>query len=98
MAAPSLELADQQEFCRLEPCDGGDGALADFEPGRGVVVVAVEIDGPVGQRLLDLGFVPGTRVRVVGRAPLGDPTVYGLRGTRLCLRRTEARRIAVRPD
>jgi Fe2+ transport system protein FeoA len=72
-------------------------ALADFEPGRGVVVVAVEIDGPEAQRLLDLGFVPGTPVRVVGRAPLGDPTVYSLRGIRLCLRQSEARRIAVRP-
>jgi len=50
----------------------------------------------VSRRLLDLGFVPGTRVRVVRRAPLGDPTLYELRGTQLCLRRSEAARVRVR--
>jgi ferrous iron transport protein A len=51
----------------------------------------------VGLRLLDLGFVPGTPVRAVRRAPLGDPTLYELRGTQLCLRRSEAERVIVRP-
>ena len=51
----------------------------------------------VGRRLSDLGFLPGTAVRVVRRAPLGDPTVYELRGYQLCLRRAEASRIKVVP-
>ena len=57
----------------------------------------VDPGSPVSRRLLDLGFVPGTRVRVLRRAPLGDPTVYELRGTQLCLRRSEAARVWVRP-
>jgi ferrous iron transport protein A len=61
------------------------------------VVEHVEPGSPVSRRLLDLGFVPGTRVRVLRRAPLGDPTVYELRGTQLCLRRSEAVRVLVRP-
>jgi ferrous iron transport protein A len=61
------------------------------------VVVDVRGGDPIGQRLLDLGFIPGTEVRVLKRAPLGDPVVYHLRGTRLCLRRSEADRIRVRP-
>jgi ferrous iron transport protein A len=61
------------------------------------VVELVEPGSPVSRRLLDLGFVPGTRVRVLRRAPLGDPTVYELRGTQLCLRRSEAARVLVRP-
>ncbi len=56
------------------------------------------VSAPAGQRLLDLGFVPETRIRVVRRAPLGDPVLYDLRGTRLCLRRSEAAIIRVRPD
>jgi ferrous iron transport protein A len=54
--------------------------------------------GPLGVRLGDLGFVPGSRVEVLRRSPLGDPTLYAVRGTRLCLRRSEARSIRVKPE
>ena len=72
-------------------------SLAELTPGSEAVVTAVDGDGAIGRRLLDLGFVPGTVVRVVRRAPLGDPVEYELRGARLCLRRSEAARIRVRP-
>jgi Fe2+ transport system protein FeoA len=64
--------------------------------GRDVVVVRVDVDGPAGRRLLDLGLLPETPMRVIRRAPLGDPVVYELRGYRLCLRRSEASRVWVR--
>ncbi len=51
--------------------------------------VASGADGQ-GRRLLEVGFVPGTRVRVERRAPLGDPTVFTIRSTRLALRRSGA--------
>jgi Fe2+ transport system protein FeoA len=70
-------------------------SLADLEPGADARVESVEAGTPIGRRLQDLGFVPGTPVRVLRRAPLGDPVEYELRGTRLCLRRSEARRIHV---
>ena len=41
-------------------------------------------------------MLPGTRIRVIRRAPMGDPVVYELRGYRLCLRRTEAAHVFVR--
>jgi ferrous iron transport protein A len=52
----------------------------------------------VSRRLLDLGFTPDTRVQMVRRAPLGDPTSYELRGYRICLRHSEADRVQVRPE
>ena len=70
--------------------------LADLRPGSHAVVEAVDDSTPIGRRLLDLGFVPRTPIAVVRRAPLGDPVVYELRGTRLCLRRQEAERVWVR--
>jgi ferrous iron transport protein A len=70
--------------------------LADLEPGSAARVEAVDGACAIGRRLLDLGFVPGTDIRVVRRAPLGDPVEYELRGYRLCLRRSEALRIQVR--
>ena len=84
-AAPSLP----------EPCPLATATLADLEPGAGARVASVDSAGALGRRLLDLGFVPGTEVRVVRRAPLGDPVEYELRGYRLCLRRSEALRIRV---
>ena len=69
--------------------------LAQLPPGQRAVVRAVDRSSPIGERLLDLGFLPGTPVTAVSRAPLGDPTVYALRGTRFCLRRREAERVAL---
>jgi len=65
---------------------------------RGVpaVIESMATDGPLAQRLADLGFLPGTRVAMIRRAPLGDPAVYEIRGTQLCLRRSEAAGIRVR--
>ena len=72
-------------------------SLAALGPGRVAVILDVDRMSAEGQRLRDLGFVPRTEVRVLTRAPLGDPMVYGLRGTHICLRRTEADRVRVRP-
>ncbi|GIW44245.1 MAG: iron transporter [Candidatus Binatia bacterium] len=49
----------------------------------------------VSRRLLDLGFVPGTRLKIVRRAPLGDPVEIEIRGTRLCFRRNQLRGLRV---
>ncbi|MBO0858383.1 MAG: ferrous iron transport protein A [Chloracidobacterium sp.] len=46
-------------------------------------------------RLLELGFTPGTEVKVVQAAPLGEPLVVMMRGTRLALRKDEAAWIIV---
>jgi ferrous iron transport protein A len=72
-------------------------SLATLEPGSSAVILDVDRASAEGQRLLDLGFVPETEVRVLKRAPLGDPMVYLLRGTHLCLRSSEADRVRVRP-
>ncbi len=50
-----------------------------------------------GRRLASIGFVAGTTVRVERRAPLGDPTVFELRSTRIALRREGAALVAVAP-
>jgi ferrous iron transport protein A len=61
------------------------------------VIESVDATSGIGRRLLDLGFIPSTPVRTLRRAPLGDPASYELRGTRICLRASEALRILVRP-
>jgi Fe2+ transport system protein FeoA len=70
--------------------------LSRLDPGRRAIIARVDPDRALGRRLLDLGFVPGSQVRVVRRAPLGDPVAYEVRGTQLCLRGEDARHIWVR--
>ena len=72
--------------------------LTRLAPGARAVIEAVDGASRIGRRLLDLGFAPHTPVRVVRRPPLGDPTSYELRGTRICLRSSEAARVLVRPS
>jgi len=71
--------------------------LSRLAPGQCAEIRAVDGTSPIGRRLLELGFRPGTQLRVIRRAPLGDPTTYELRGSRFCLRHAEAERIAVTP-
>ncbi len=70
--------------------------LVDLRPGQYAWVETVEAEPEVRERLMELGFVRGTPVEVVGAAPLGGPLEVRIRGTRLSLRREEAQRIRVR--
>lgn len=47
-------------------------------------------------RLADLGLVPGTEVKVIRRAPFGDPIEIEVRGYRLCLRGADLAGLCVR--
>ena len=71
-------------------------SLSTLSPGQEAVIESVDLETPVGRRLLDLGFVKGSVVRVMRNAPLGDPVEYLVRGTRMCLRRSESELIRVR--
>jgi Fe2+ transport system protein FeoA len=42
-----------------------------------------------------MGFVPGTEITVVKRAPLHDPWEYRIKGSHISLRREEAAEILV---
>ena len=53
--------------------------------------------GALRRRLMDLGFVRGSRVSVGMRSPLGNPVAYVVRGTAIALRREQARQIIVTP-
>ena len=56
---------------------------------------AVTASGEMGRRIRDMGLVPGTRIMVVGRAPLVDPVALRMRGFTLSLRNSEADYITV---
>ncbi len=61
-------------------------------------MAAVHGDALLRERLVELGFVPGSPVKVLRRAPLGDPLHVRVRGGAYALRRDEAHRIEVDAD
>lgn len=46
-------------------------------------------------RLREMGLVPGTQVKMVRRAPFGDPIEIQVRGSNLAMRREEAIHIEI---
>jgi ferrous iron transport protein A len=73
--------------------------LGELRRGQAGVIVSVDTDGPVGgfaPRLLEMGFLEGSRVEVVHEAPWGkDPIVVRVRGALIALRRQEANQVRI---
>lgn len=61
---------------------------------RGVVQQVHGVDD-VALRLMEMGLTPGAEIALIGSAPLGDPLELEVRGYRLSVRRSEAKRIEV---
>lgn len=70
--------------------------LTSLTVGESGHVGAITDLGPVGQRLLALGLVPGCPIRFLGKAPLGDPWMIEIPGSVFSLRKTEAALIELR--
>jgi len=85
---------------RARDQSGSVVVLAQLPPGRRATIVgtAPQATSVVASRLRQLGFRPAAYVDVIRRAPLGDPTIYRVQDTELCLRRREARLIVVVPE
>ncbi len=71
--------------------------LSEAAVGTRVRVISTHFPPSLQNRILGLGFVPGSVVEVVREAPLGDPRVYLVRGKMITLRNDEAAMIEVEP-
>lgn len=68
----------------------GGAKLSEVARGATAVVRAVGGHPELRSRLQEMGFTPGSRVRVVARAPFGGPLAFQLRGSMVALRRSDA--------
>ena len=71
--------------------------LSDLNVGESGVLVGLDLPESVQNHLMHMGFVPDALVMVLRRAPAGDPTVYGVDGMEIALRRETAAAICTRP-
>jgi ferrous iron transport protein A len=67
--------------------------LSDAKIGSEGIVESVDLPEEVSHYLAHLGFLPGTEVEVLRRAPAGDPRVYRIDGVEVGLRNETARHI-----
>ena len=71
--------------------------LATLPLRRPATILSVGGERAFRRRLLELGFLPGVQVTVLGIAPMGDPMDLEVRGCRFSVRRSAADVIQVNP-
>lgn len=64
--------------------------LLDLRPGQSACLALVGGDRAFRRRLMEMGFLPGTVVRLVRRVDIADLLELEIRGSRISLRRSEA--------
>jgi len=73
-------------------------SLADLRRGEHGVLEDLDLPEDQALRLMELGFLPGTRITAARSAPGGDPRVYRVDGSEFALRRETAARLKLRRD
>ena len=71
--------------------------LNQLEIGRYATIISVGGEGSLRQHFLDMGMIPGQKVKLMQYAPLGDPMELLINGYSLTLRKAEAALIEIAP-
>lgn len=69
--------------------------LSQLLPGQYGKLVSLDPERSVDQRLMALGLLPGMALKLVRKAPLGDPLAIEFAGQVVSLRLTEAQNILI---
>lgn len=69
--------------------------LSALAPGKVGKVTSVGGKRLVALRLMEMGLIEGTTLRLVRRAPMGDPLELRLRGYALSIRAADAKHVMV---
>ena len=71
-------------------------ALSQLKVGERGILEGLDLPENVQNHLMHMGFVPGSCVHALRRAPAGDPTVYCVDGMEIALRHETAEAINIR--
>ncbi|MDX9798308.1 MAG: ferrous iron transport protein A [Bacteroidales bacterium] len=69
--------------------------LSEMEVGEEARVLKVEKDNDSYRRIIDMGLIRGTKLKVIRKAPMGDPIEFFIKGYNLSLRKKDASIIKV---
>ena len=68
--------------------------LKDGKTGMTLKILKID-ESDLKQRMMTMGLIPGTKVKILRSAPLGDPIAIGVRSYNLALRRVDAEKVQV---
>lgn len=88
-------MLDSRDFASTPSAAPRHATLADLRRGQAAQIVSIRQAGEMGERLLEMGLTPGTRVRLQRIGLGGNPLQVQLRGYALSLRRRQAEQIDV---
>lgn len=71
--------------------------LNELQTGKSARIISVGGTGALRQHFLDMGMIPGTTVKTVKYAPMGDPVEVRINGYELTLRIADAAEIEITP-
>jgi ferrous iron transport protein A len=71
--------------------------LDTLKAGQRARIIDIDDDDAISVRLMEMGLTDGEEIELLGFAPLGDPIEFLVRGYRISLRASEARRVRIEP-
>jgi Fe2+ transport system protein FeoA len=69
--------------------------LSKMNPGDEGLIFLILAKGKIKQRLLEMGFIRGTHLKIERTAPMGDPMELVIRGYHLTIRKEDSQCILV---
>lgn len=70
--------------------------LNEIVKGQMACITQINGEDAISIRLMEMGLIDGEQIQLLGKAPLGDPLEFAIRGYRLSLRLNEAKCVEVK--
>lgn len=70
--------------------------LAELQAGDKAILDRLDLPEEIANRLMELGFLPGSTITATGSAPGGDPRVFRVDGAEIALRLETAAHLHIR--
>ena len=90
-----MQLSGNSALLKAPGAETVSSTLLDLRRGDEAILERIDLPGEDARRLMELGFLPGTRITAGLSAPGGDPRVFQVDGSEIALRRETARRVRV---
>ena len=94
IVAANITVAELKKEVNEEEHSVSLSSLKEDEQAK-IVGISKECRGENRRRLLDLGFVIGTDIRIDMNSPMGNPVAYEVKGTSIALRNDQASKILI---
>lgn len=69
--------------------------LNDIKENEECIIKSINLAGGIKRRMLDIGLIPGIKVKCLFISPFGDPKAYSIINTVVAIRKSEAEKIIV---